>query len=172
MVKEIWVPLEDERYSVSDLGRIKNNKTGRILKLTPSKAGYARVSLSMGKDCVPKIIFPHREVAKLFISNPENKPFVHHKNSNKMDPSLKNLEWVTPKENVSYAIADGRFNSKRISRAAWQKSIEKTSKRVEYKTAEGKIRIFNSISEAARQLNMPLTTCRRKLKVLPIKFDD
>lgn len=94
-----WKKIPDrENYSVSEEGQIRNDKTGKILKQGPSTKGYARVSLSNGTGNTPKILFPHRPVANLFIPNPNNHPQVNHKNGDKMDPRKENLEWVTGKE--------------------------------------------------------------------------
>jgi len=84
-----WKDLTDERYEVSTDGEIRNKKTGRILKQSPSKQGYARVSLSNGAGNTPTIVFPHREVGLAFIPNPDNKPQINHKNANKI-----NLFWI------------------------------------------------------------------------------
>lgn len=76
------------------LADLKNPR--KILKLSPDSRGYARVGMK-GKTwrC-------HRIIAQLFISNPENKPEVNHKNGDKMDCSVNNLEWTTTKriENI------------------------------------------------------------------------
>jgi hypothetical protein len=89
---EVWREIKDcQGYYASNLGRFKSPR--KILKLSPDSRGYARVGMK-GKTwrC-------HRIIAQLFISNPENKPEVNHKNGDKMDCSLDNLEWTTTQEN-------------------------------------------------------------------------
>ena len=84
-----------DNYEVSSLGKVRNKNTGRILK--PSlHGGYKIVGLSNKK---PKTFSVHQLVAKSFIENCENKPQVNHKNKNKCDNSLENLEWNTATEN-------------------------------------------------------------------------
>lgn len=89
-------------YCVSDAGEVFSlnyNKTGEIKKLKPQKHknGYLFVNLS------GKIVSLHRLVAKTFIPNPENKPQVNHKNGNKMDNRVQNLEWNSSSENILHA---------------------------------------------------------------------
>lgn len=64
--------------------------------------GYRRVSITY-EDGTSKRQYVHRLVAEAFIPNPENKPFVNHKDGNKSNNSLENLEWVTNQENVTHA---------------------------------------------------------------------
>jgi DNA-binding XRE family transcriptional regulator len=85
-------------------GRIKNNKTGKILKSYLTR-GYLRVSLynDSGRKC--KLV--HRLVAQAFIPNPDNKSDVNHINGCKTDSNVCNLEWVTASENMSHAHSSG-----------------------------------------------------------------
>lgn len=96
---EIWkIISEKPNYSVSNLGRIVNNRTNRVLKPIKKSSGYYEVSLGRvdNKQCGFLI---HRLVAKAFIENPENKPVVNHKDLDKLNNSLENLEWCTYSEN-------------------------------------------------------------------------
>jgi hypothetical protein len=93
---EKWANIEEfENYKVSNLGRVKNIKTGRILK--PCKSGgYIVVGLSKIKV---KTMQLHRLVAKAFIPNSENKAHVNHIDKNTLNNAVSNLEWNTPLEN-------------------------------------------------------------------------
>ena len=100
-------------YQCSNLGRVKsydktvNNHTG--MKFIPGKIlhgnltdeGYRNINLT--KDKKNKVLKLHRIIAQTFIPNPENKPEVNHKNLNKDDNQVKNLEWATRKENCHHA---------------------------------------------------------------------
>lgn len=86
---------------MSNLGRVKN-KHGRILKPEYSNKGYACVILRKNGNNYKFRV--HRLVADLFIPNPENKSEVNHKDENKSNNEVSNLEWCTRKENMnSYA---------------------------------------------------------------------
>jgi len=93
---EKWANIEEfQNYEVSNLGRVKNKKTGRILK--PCKSGgYIVVGLSKIKV---KTMQLHRLVAKSFIPNPENKAHVNHIDKNPLNNTVSNLEWNTALEN-------------------------------------------------------------------------
>jgi hypothetical protein len=96
MFAEEWKDILDyENYEVSNLGNVKNKKTGRILK-SYDKGGYAVVGLSKTKG---KIFQVHRLVCQAFIPNPENKPQVNHKDKNGLNNNVENLEWMTVLEN-------------------------------------------------------------------------
>jgi hypothetical protein len=83
-------------YQVSSLGRLKG-KRGMILDPGKNKEGYIVAFFGSGKN--KKTIQVHREVAKAFIPNPDNKKEVHHINTIRHDNKVKNLQWVTHTEN-------------------------------------------------------------------------
>lgn len=94
-------------YYVTDLGDVYNrnyNNTGRFhkIQLGLTKEGYFRVHLCKNNKAVNKLV--HRLVAKTFIPNPDNKPQVNHKNGDKTDNRVENLEWVTASENAQHAL--------------------------------------------------------------------
>lgn len=87
-------------YEVSDLGEVRNIKTGRILK-QKMRNGYSAVNLSDdGKVTTYNV---HRLVAEAFLENHDSKEQVNHKDEIKTNNSLGNLEYVTPKENIDYS---------------------------------------------------------------------
>lgn len=92
-------------YEVSNLGRVRNHKTGRILKFDTAHTGYHQVKLSYeGKK---KNCLVHRAVALAFLPNPDNKREVNHKDGSKTNNLLSNLEWATSKENQEHAMEHG-----------------------------------------------------------------
>lgn len=94
-----------ERYEVNNFGEVRNKQTGKILSQYNHNKGYKVVDLSLKNKKIA--IRVHRLVAKVFISNPENKPQINHKDGNKTNNYVDNLEWVTAKENSQHAIKMG-----------------------------------------------------------------
>lgn len=103
-MKEIWKEIKgfEGRYSVSTLGNIRNDKTNKNLNPFTHNNGYKRVSFrSKG---IINYFLVHRLVASSFIENTENKRTVNHKDGNKSNNVLSNLEWATDKEQAKHAI--------------------------------------------------------------------
>lgn len=100
-----------ENYSVSNIGNVKSNNIDKILSPELLKSGYHRVKLF--KNGKSKKILIHRLVAEHFLDNPENKPFVNHKNGIKTDNRLINLEFVSAKENTSHAFNIGLMKNEK-----------------------------------------------------------
>lgn len=122
---EFWKDIKgfEGYYQVSTFGRIKRklNKTiykdGRvaifaetILKYSVSKKGYLLVYLSVKSKKYTKTV--HRLVADTFIENPHNKETVNHKNCNKQDNHINNLEWMYNLENMRHAFKNGVFDER------------------------------------------------------------
>lgn len=100
---EIWKSIQEAtNYEVSNLGNIKNSKTDYILKGRKSQSGYLQVSITMKDTLKAKNQYIHRLVAQYFIPNLENKREVNHKDGNKLNNCVTNLEWVTSSENQKY----------------------------------------------------------------------
>ena len=88
-MEEIWEIIKevDNKYEISNLGNIRNYKTKKVLKQNINKKGYFRITL-LGKSYLT-----HKLVALYFIPNAKNKKYVIHKNNNKLDNNVDNLEW-------------------------------------------------------------------------------
>lgn len=99
---EEWRDIKDyENYEVSNLGRVRN-KNGKILK-QQLRHGYYDVGLyNEHHQNQPKLLKVHRLVAQAFIPNLNNYPCINHKDENKLNNNIDNLEWCTYSYNCSY----------------------------------------------------------------------
>lgn len=156
---EAWKTIPGyEEYMVSNLGRVKrlayykrikdNGKQfqpERILKPYHIKNGYLSVSLS--KRAIVKRYLVHRLVAMTFIPNPNNYPFINHKDENTSNNRVENLEWCTAKYNLNYGTRMERWREKVVN--------GKRSKIVcQYDKYGNFIREFPSIHEVCRVLKL------------------
>lgn len=142
-MQEIWKPIQNfEGYYVSNLGRVQSHKSWggtsfRFLHPSKTKKGYFTVSLC--KSGKRSQFLVHRLIAETFIPNPSNLPQINHKNENKEDNRVQNLEWCDNSYNMNYG-----------TRA--QRQIDKVSKPVI--CVETQV-IYKSATEASR-LNPPI----------------
>jgi hypothetical protein len=91
------------------MGQIVNMDNGKTLKAGKCPVGYPRVTCK--KDNGSRSgLFVHRAIAMTFIPNPKNKPSVNHKDANKENFSIDNLEWCTHQENMKHAFKHGLMN--------------------------------------------------------------
>lgn len=98
---------EFPRYQVSNLGKVRNKETGKVLKTFIQNSGYEVASLAQeGKKSSAKRTV-HRLVAQAFLPNPLDKPMVNHLDGNRLNNQATNLEWATPSENCQHAIQKG-----------------------------------------------------------------
>lgn len=130
MIEE-WRPIPnyEDLYLVSNLGRVRSLdrkmrskkiywriKKGKVLKACKHLDGYCVVRLC--RDAVQIDYGIHRLVALAFLDNKENKLEVNHKNGNREDNRLVNLEWVTPKENMYHSchiLRNGRHTAAKLT---------------------------------------------------------
>lgn len=89
-------------YSATYDGRIYNHSTYKFMMFSKMPEGYLRLNIK--NDGGQKKFLVHRLIALTFIPNPENKPQVNHIDSNKSNNCVKNLEWITNKENRNHSL--------------------------------------------------------------------
>lgn len=107
---EIWKDCKgyEDLYQVSNLGRIWSVKRQKIMKLQNTTYKYLKVTL-IAKNGKKKNELVHRLVAIAFIENPLNLPQVNHKNEDKQDNRVENLEWCDNKYNSNYGTRTQRI---------------------------------------------------------------
>lgn len=103
VVKIIWKDIKEYEglYQVSNTGKIRNTKTKHILKPVTQSNGYMKVCLTKNKIQKNKTI--HRLVAEAFIPNTNNLPCINHKDEDKTNNNVNNLEWCTQEYNTKYS---------------------------------------------------------------------
>lgn len=104
---ETWKPVFgfENCYEISSLGNLRNIRNGKALNGQDVRSGYV-VNILCDNNR-RKTVRRHRLVAEAFIPNPENKREVNHKNGNKLDNTVENLEWATHRENTDHAWLTG-----------------------------------------------------------------
>ena len=143
-------------YEITLCGKIF--KGNREIKQSTMTRGYLSVSLwDNGK---PKTYYVHRLVALTWIPNHNDKPYVNHKNGNKKDNKVSNLEWCTRKYNVGYGTVKERQSiNKRGQSNSW------LNKPVLQYSLDGKfIAEYNSTTQAAKELSQTLNKDWEKIK--------
>lgn len=112
MENEVWkIMKEHSNYEVSNLGKIKNKTTGRIRKTSINNKGYEQFIVYIDKK--PKTFYVHRVVANNFLENFNNLPEVNHKDENKLNNCVDNLEWCDGCYNLHYGTRIERIISKK-----------------------------------------------------------
>lgn len=165
-MQEIWKDIEgyEGLYQISSLGNIKSlnynrQKESKLLKkyINPYN-NYTQIRLN--KKGVGKTFRVHKLVAKAFIPNPENKPQINHKDGNKSNNKIDNLEWCTQSENLKHAS--------RILKKVFWKNIYDIHLRNKVKVIRSDGKIYNSIKEAKKDINKSnahiTEVCQGKLK--------
>ena len=101
MFKKIILDNEVTRWSVNELGQVRNDENGHFLTGT-TLSGYQYINFRWKGKHKNKSV--HRIVAETFIPNPDNLPYVHHIDGNHFNNRMDNLQWVTEAENRKYAL--------------------------------------------------------------------
>ena len=108
MIEEIWKDIEgyEGKYQVSNMGRVRSHCYGewKILKQNIASNRTARVHLGGPNNTVNV----HRLVAQAFIPNPDNLPQINHKDENRSNNCVDNLEWCDNTYNLNYGTRNKR----------------------------------------------------------------
>jgi len=97
------IQLENAPYIVTEDGTLWSLRKQKYLKPADNGLGYLQTLITFN-DNTRKMLKIHRLVAQCYIPNPENKSDVNHKDGNKANNHVNNLEWVTHKENIQHSF--------------------------------------------------------------------
>ena len=97
-------------YLVSNTGEIKGVKTGKIRKKNINHKGYYFVCVSLGNRESKPLIKIHRAVAETFLINENNYPVINHKDGDKLNNNVDNLEFCTYQQNTQHAVENNLIN--------------------------------------------------------------
>lgn len=149
-MKEIWkdIPNYEGLYQVSDLGRVKSVKRQLILKPMLTKKGY--LSVALYKNHSRKIKPIHRLVAQTFLSNPNNLPQVNHKDENKENNCVDNLEFCTNRYNELYGT-----RMERVSKNLEHRRITPVN---QYDLDGNFIKSWKTAKDAAQSMKIPASS--------------
>lgn len=154
-------------YWACENGDILSKNT--TLKGIAGKFGYQRVSL-YSAERKKKLHSVHRLIAIAFIPNPENKPEVNHRDGNKANNAVSNLEWVTSSENQLHAFAHGLQSTpkgavgyklgyrSKYHNVTYHKSKNKWVAQITLKGKSVGYKMFHTEEEAALHVNMLIDT--------------
>ena len=147
---EEWRDIKgyEGKYMVSNLGRVKSlnyNNTGKEGIMKPHDNGYGYLFVVLCKDGKDKKYRINRLVAQAFLENPDNLPEVNHKDEDKTNNCVENLEWCSRLYNINYGTGNKKRAKKNTNNPKKSKPIIAIHK------INGLILEFPSVREAERQ---------------------
>jgi len=146
-MEEIWKDIKgyEGLYQVSNLGNVKSfhKEKERLLKFGINNKGYYVVNLYKENNATTKKV--HRLVAETFIANLYNLPIINHKDENKLNNNVINLEWCDNKYNLNYG--NTKLNMINASKKRMKAIIQ-------FDINNNEIAKYNSIREASRKTNI------------------
>ena len=163
MAKDTWVMIDGfPFYEVSNEGHVRTiqhtiiRKNGapftvRAKELLGSDNGSGYLRVYLYKDGIKKREYIHRLVASAFIENPNNAPFINHKDNDPTNNAVENIEWCTHEENMAWMRKQGR--DKRTN--AWLNNLHKSQEKY-YKPitatsiTTGEVRMFVSVNSTKK----------------------
>lgn len=110
-----------ENYLIYDDGNVFNTNTNKMLSGSIGENGYKYYRLS--KNNVKKMFYAHRLVAEAFLENPNNLPVVNHKDGNKLNNNLNNLEWVSYSDNIKHFHKEIKKSKQNIKQEKYKNDL-------------------------------------------------
>ena len=148
---EEWkeIPGYEGLYEVSNMGNVRNVRRNKLLRLLKTNNRYIRISLC--KNGIKTGLTVHRLVAEAFLPNPDNLPEVNHKDEDKTNNRVENLEWCNHKYNMNYgtrniraketAIKNGYYTG--LSKEEYRKKYRDKNKEKIREKQRGYMREYN-----------------------------
>lgn len=172
-MNEIWKTIECyENYMVSNFGRVKSlnyKRTGKegIIGIHKDKKGY--IIFRLFKNGISQQHKAHRLVAQTFIPNPQNLPCVNHKDENKQNNCVSNLEWCDVKYNNNYGTRNKKISKShkgvRLSKEQIENSAKARQKPIVQLSLNGEfIRYWKSIKQVKIELGISNSNIYHSLK--------
>lgn len=155
--EEIWEDIlgYEGLYKVSNYGNVKRVCSDKYL-VQCERAFYPSVCLC--KNNIKKSFLVHRLVAQAFIPNPNKLPMVNHKDENKLNNKVENLEWCDAKYNSTYGtVVTRRANSHRGVKHKPSVHLKLRKKVTQYDMNMVKIATFESITESSLKTNVGIS---------------
>lgn len=111
------IPGYEGMYAVSKQGDVYSYKTNKIFKPSKTKDGYLKVALRAGGKAYYYRV--HKLVAMTYLDNPDNLSEINHKDFNRQNNNIENLEWISHEDNILYSKIQNRFKSDKPLRKAY-----------------------------------------------------
>lgn len=149
---EIWKDVNGYEgiYQISTKGRVRNIKYDRLLRQAKHRTGY--VSVMLYRNGNPKRINIHRLVAENFIEKPDGCDIVNHKDENKSNNNIENLEWCSGEYNMKYGTLGKRITQKRGHCARKKRKV------IQMDGCGNTLHIWDSISTASKETGTARTS--------------
>lgn len=130
IMEEIWKPIEgyEGLYEISSYGRVKSLKRNIILIPKKEPTGYLRCNLYLNKNM--KTVSIHRLVAQAFLPNPDGLPQVNHRDEDKTNNRVENLEWCTVKYNNDYGTRKEKVKMTKLRSGYWTGLSDKERRKI------------------------------------------